>query len=221
MTPRPYRLGRRQEGVDETRARILNAARALLESDGYREFTVDTVARGADVSRATVYYQFGSKAGLLEGLFDDLAARGRMSELAEAFQETDPLAALDRFIGIVTRFYATDRILLRRLRGLAAVDPDFAKGVGGRDERRRKGLTVLLGGIAERHGRPSEDNLDRALDVLHTLTSFETFDGLGRHGRTQAEVGAIMAELARAELGLDSLARYIGLRPQRPPSRPG
>ena len=94
MTPRPYRLGRRQEGVDETRGRILDAARGLLASDGYREFTVDTVAREADVSRATVYYQFGSKAGLLAGLFDDRAARGRMSDLAEAFQETDPLARL-------------------------------------------------------------------------------------------------------------------------------
>lgn len=203
MTPRPYRLGRRQEGVDETRGRILDAARALLASDGYREFTVDTVAREADVSRATVYYQFGSKAGLLEGLFDDLAARGRMSDLAEAFQEADPLAALDRFIGIVIRFYATDRILLRRLRGLAAVDPDFAKGVAGRDERRRKGLTVLLGRIAERHGRPPEEDLDRALDVLHTLTSFETFDGLGRRGRKPAEVEAIVARLARKELGLE------------------
>ena len=202
MSPRPYRLGKRQEGVDETRDRILEAARKLLKDDGYAEFTVDTVAREADVSRATVYYQFGSKTGLMEALFDDLAVRGRITDLASAFQESEPLAALDRFIRIVARFYASDRILLRRLRGLAATDPDFASGIRGRDERRRKGLTVLLGRIAERHGRPREDDLERALDVLHTLTSFETFDNLSRRGRKAAEIGEIVGGLARAELGL-------------------
>ncbi|MGH7589401.1 MAG: TetR/AcrR family transcriptional regulator [Gemmatimonadota bacterium] len=207
MSPRPYRLGRRQEGVDKTRDRIVDAARTLLKGDGYAEFTVDTVAREADVSRATVYYQFGSKAGLLEALFDDLAVRGRMTDLAGAFQEADPLAALDRFIGIVTRFYASDRILLRRLRGLAAMDPDFASGIRGRDERRKKGLTVLLDRIAERHRRPGEMDIERALDVLHTLTSFETFDGLSRHGRRPAEIREIVAGLARAELGLTQRAR--------------
>jgi AcrR family transcriptional regulator len=202
LSPRPYRLGKRQEGVDETRERILEAARRLLKGDGYAQFTLDTVAREADVSRATVYYQFGSKAGLLEALFDDLAVRGRMTDLAGAFQEADPLAALDRFIGVVTRFYASDRILLRRLRGLAAMDPDFARGIRGRDERRRKGLTVLLGRIAERHGRQGEMDIERALDVLHTLTSFETFDNLSRGGRKAGQIGEIVAGLARGELGL-------------------
>ncbi len=200
MSPRPYRLGKRQEGVEETRGRILEAARSLLAGDGYAEFTVETVAREADVSRATVYYQFGSKAGLLEALFDDLAVRGRMTDLAGAFQEPEPLAALDRFIAVVVRFYASDRILLRRLRGLAAVDPDFASGIRGRDERRRKGLTVLLGRIAERHRRPQGVDFALALDVLHTLTSFETFDSLARRGRTPAEVGDIMRRLARTDL---------------------
>ncbi len=202
MSPRRYRLGKRKEAVDETRGRILEAARKLLKGDGYAEFTVDTVAREADVSRATVYYQFDSKSGLLEALFDDLAVRGRITDLPDAFREADPLAGLERFIDIVIRFYASDRVLLRRLRGLAAMDPDFASGVRGRDERRRKGLTVLLDRIAERRGRPEEDELERAIDVLHTLTSFETFDNLSRRGRSAADVAEIVARLARAELGV-------------------
>jgi AcrR family transcriptional regulator len=213
LSPRPYRLGKRKEAVDENRDRILDAAQKLLKGDRYADFTVDTVAGEADVSRATVYYQFGSKSGLLEALFDDLAARGRMADLAEAFQEAEPLVALDRFIGIVTRFYATDRILLRRLRGLASLDPEFASGIRGRDERRRKGLTVLLGRIAERHGRPEEDGLERALDVLHTLTSFETFDNLSRRGRKAGQIGEIVAGLARAELGVATCSGTPGGRP--------
>lgn len=200
MSPRPYQLGKRKEAVDETRDRILKAARNLLKGDGYTDFTVDAVAREADVSRATIYYQFDSKAGLLEALFDDLAARGRMAELADAFRESDPLAALDRFIEVLTRFYASDRVLLRRLRGLAALDKDFAAGIRGRDERRRKGLSVLLGRIAERRGRPLDTGFDRSVDVLHTLTSFETFDQLARRRRSTGEVAEIVRGLTRAEL---------------------
>ena len=79
MSPRPYRLGQRQAATDETRARILAAARELLAaSDGLTGFSIEAVARQADVARMTVYYQFGSKPGLLEALFDDLAARGQI-----------------------------------------------------------------------------------------------------------------------------------------------
>jgi AcrR family transcriptional regulator len=201
LSPRAYQLGRRKAAVDETRDRILKAARNLLKGDGYTDFTVDAVAREADVSRATVYYQFDSKAGLLEALFDDLAVRGRMTELADAFRESDPLAALDRFIEVLARFYASDRVLLRRLRGLAAVDRDFAAGIRGRDDRRRKGLSVLLGRIAQQRGRPLDIGFDRSVDVLHTLTSFETFDQLARRGRGTAEVADIVRRLSRAELG--------------------
>ena len=74
MSPRPYRLGQRQVAADETRARVLAAARDQLAKE--TSFSIDAVARRADVARMTVYYQFGSKRGLLEALFDLLAARG-------------------------------------------------------------------------------------------------------------------------------------------------
>lgn len=66
MSPRPYRLGQRQAATEKTRARIISAARELLmESTGYTGFSIDAVARQADVARMTVYHQFGSKIGLL------------------------------------------------------------------------------------------------------------------------------------------------------------
>ena len=85
MSPRPYRLGQRQATTDQTRTRILAAARELLAAaGGIAGFTVEAVARHADVSRMTVYYQFGSKAGLLEALFDQLATTGRLPQGAVA-----------------------------------------------------------------------------------------------------------------------------------------
>src|SRR5579883_3637314 len=96
--PRPYRLGQRQAAADQTRARILSAARELLASaDGFSGFTVDAVARQAGVARMTVYYQFDSKVGLLEALFDDLASRGGMERMPEAFHQPEPLDALTTY----------------------------------------------------------------------------------------------------------------------------
>ena len=66
---------------------------------------MDAVAREADVSRLTVYYQFNSKAGLLEALYDYIAKRGDMEELAEVFRQgNDPLQILHEFIDVFARF---------------------------------------------------------------------------------------------------------------------
>src|SRR5580693_1015203 len=117
MSPRPYRLGQRQVAIDETRARVIAAARELLVSADPGRFSIDAVAQRADVSRATVYYQFRSKLGLLEALFDAVGATGGMAGLADAFPLPDPLTALDAYIAVFGRFWGSDRLLHRRLRG--------------------------------------------------------------------------------------------------------
>src|SRR5438874_7970293 len=123
MSPRPYRLGQRQVATDETRARVLAAARDQLAKE--TSFSIDAVARRADVARMTVYYQFGSKRGLLEALFDSLAARGGLRGLPSTFRQTDPRVALDGLIDVFARFWSSDRLVLRRLRAMAALDPEL------------------------------------------------------------------------------------------------
>src|SRR5204862_2109761 len=126
MSPRPYQLGQRQATTEQTRIRIINAARELLMArDGYSTFSLDLVARRADVARMTVYHQFGSKLGLLEALCDSLAIYGGMEQLASAFRRPEPREVLDEFITVFGRFWQSDRLILRRLRGLAALDADF------------------------------------------------------------------------------------------------
>ena len=146
MSPRSYQLGRRQAASDETRTRIINAARELIAGGAsFTVFSMEAVARQADVARMTVYHQFGSKVGLLEALCDTLASSsGGMEQLAEAFRRADPRDALDHYITVFARFWESDRLVLRRLRGLAALDPDFGQVIRARDERRREGLGVLV-----------------------------------------------------------------------------
>src|SRR5918994_2321731 len=87
MRRRPSRLGVRADAVDETRQRVVAAARERLSESGYHGTSVDDVARRADVARATVYHQFGSKVGLLEAVIEDFERRAGLPALARLVQE--------------------------------------------------------------------------------------------------------------------------------------
>jgi AcrR family transcriptional regulator len=162
---------------------------------------VDAVARQADVARATVYYQFGSKTGLLEALCDHLADLGGMSGLADVFTEPDPLLGLERFVTLFGGFWAADRPAMRRLRALALLDPDVGAVITARDQRRHQGLTVLAGRLAGTSLTAAE--ADRAVRVLVTLTSFETFDTLAGPDRDITAAGPDIVRLCEVALRPD------------------
>jgi AcrR family transcriptional regulator len=204
MKRRCYRLGQRQAAADQTRSRIVAAARELLAApDGFAGFTIDAVAAQARVARMTVYNQFGSKRGLLEALFDDLAARGLVERLRAAFARPEPREALDELIAAFGGFWSSDRVVIRRIRGLAAIDADFEQGVRARDERRREGLRIIVGRLAETYRKRSPGAQDEVIDLLHTLTSFETFDNLAGATRRPDEVVSLVCRLAHAALEMD------------------
>src|SRR5689334_17058442 len=100
MSPRPYNMEKRQVARSETRVRILEAARCLLASESSTDLSMEAIARGADVSRLTIYYQFSSRAGLLEALYDHLAGRGNMRRMNEVFVEPDAAVALEKMVRI-------------------------------------------------------------------------------------------------------------------------
>src|SRR5579884_167721 len=138
MSPRAYNLGKRKASTDETRVRILEAARKLLASEpGPQDLSMEAIAREADVSRLTIYYQFGSRPGLLDALYDYMASRGNIRQVADVFHEADPNKALEKMVRTFIEFWASDPVALRRVRGMAALDAEINAGVKARDLRRR------------------------------------------------------------------------------------
>jgi AcrR family transcriptional regulator len=201
MSPRPYQLGKRQDQIDESRRRVIDAARSLLaEAGSYRAFTVDAVAKKADVAKATIYYQFESKTGLLEAICDALAEAGGMSGLAAAFTDPDPVAALRTFVDTFGRFWDADRSAMRRLRALAALDPEVGAVISARDVRRRMGLRVLVGRLVEDRAATPRLDPEDLIRVLYVLTSFETFDALAPPDAALTSVVADVVNLAEAVL---------------------
>src|SRR5262249_1241940 len=92
-TPRPYESSLRAQSAGQTRAQLTAAAAQLLrEHADFRAVTLDAVAKAAGVTRLTVYHQFGSRQGLLEAVFDELAVQGGLHRIAEAMAMPDARA---------------------------------------------------------------------------------------------------------------------------------
>jgi AcrR family transcriptional regulator len=207
VSPRTYNLGRRKAAIELTRANIIEATRNLLATSArYGDVSVPAVAREADVSRDTVYRQFGSKSGLLEAVFDEGAARGGLDQIRTAFTQSSALEGIGRLIEVFCGFWASDLTVGRRLRSMAGLDAELERALAARDERRRDALRVLLRRLQdETDPRPaalSEDTFEDSVDLLHALTSFQTYDQLAA-GRQQADVAALLTSSSLVLLGVE------------------
>ena len=206
MCPRTYNLGKRQTTTDETRLRIVDAARQLLaDESNTTELSMEAVARKADVARLTVYYQFGSRPGLLEALYDHLAARGNMRRMAAVFHEADGIKMLEKMVQVFVGFWASDPVVLRRLRAMSGLEPEIAAGIQARDSRRAQISAEIVRRFvsAGQNAPPAEQKL--AADVLSMLTSFETYDAMSRAGHADEKIERTLLHLARTTL--NSLSR--------------
>lgn len=177
VSKRPYTLGERLKNSEHKRAVILKAARSQLESNGFLRFTMDSLARESGVTRQTVHNLFGTKTGVLEALFDQLALDGGMEGMRIVMQQTDAESMLAGFVAVFTGFWAKDRLLLRRIHGIAAIDPELSAVVDARNRRRRFAAERVVD--QRRRTREGEAaNRAQQIATLCALTSFEFFDAL-------------------------------------------
>ena len=197
MPTRRYISSVRTAAAAEKRERVIEAAaRSLREDAGIASFSLDAVAKAAGVTRLTVYHQFGSRRGLLEAVFDEIAQQGGLTEIAGAMAMPDPRAALDRMVEIFCAFWNRDPAV-GRLHEAMATDPEFAQALMGRNERRRKTINVLVGRIAETTAPPRARR--GAVDMIFALTSFAMFAML-RRDRSVDDVCALLKTACRSAL---------------------
>lgn len=193
--PRRYRMALREQARQRGRKRILQAARSILAAEGIPEFTMDAIARRAQVTRQTVHNQFGTRTQLLETLFDQLAGEGGMEGMPSAFQQPDPRQVLNAVIHVFARFWTRHRILTRRIHGLAAVDPELEAVLEARNQRRRYAAIHIIQRLQRESGVPTDANIAAANDLFYAATSFEFFDLLAGPRRTPEEVAQQVAKL--------------------------
>lgn len=182
---RPYDSTRRQEQARQTRAGILDAARAQFLERGYAATTVGDIASAVGVSVETVYKAFANKAGLLKAMFD-VAIVGDDAPIP--FQQREVVARIRaepdgrKKFEIYGDDYAerAERAVPVQLlvRAAAAADPSARAVLDQLNQERLSGMTAFSQHLHEskvlRKGLQARD----ALDVLWLFTAPETYERL-------------------------------------------
>jgi AcrR family transcriptional regulator len=152
--------------------------RAELARTPLRSVGLGEVADAADVARSTIYAIFGSRAGLMVALAEDMLERGGFKDLGRAFRNPDAAQALELSLREAARMYAAEHAPARAILALAAVDPDAAEGAARLERGRRAGVADLAQRLREQGYLRDELSHEAAADILWIVTSFQTFDQL-------------------------------------------
>ena len=200
-TSRPYRSTLREERARDTRLRIRRSARELFTTRGFSDTTIAQIAEEAGVSPQTVYAVFGSKAGIVGVMLEDLEqSADEETWVARIVDEENPRRQLRLFASFNRTLFETGAPILRALMA-ARSEADVAAVAERGDHKRREGTARLVGVLASkgalREGLKSRDAADR----LWLLTSAEQYmlatDGLGW---SPARYERWLSDLLEAEL---------------------
>lgn len=187
----------RKEQVAGTRRRIIDSARQLFGNDGFHKVGLEQVADHAGVGRKTIYFQFGSKLGLLEALVGDMSRQAGVPDfVGAALTDDDVRRGLRRFVGGSCSLWEHEAGLCRALLTLAASDAD-ARHIIDRVGAERLADLHRLTRRARRLGQLQQGwTPSRAAAALWLLTAFESYDLIRRTGKSSREATNLLCELA-------------------------
>lgn len=188
MSTRGYDNSRRTAAARLTRATIVAAGREQFLTAGYHGTTVAALARAAGVSPQTIYNTVGGKAEVLKAVYDVLLAgddepiaMNQRPEMIRVRTQADAAATLRAYAAFA-------RMLLERTGPLLGVvlaegagsDAELSAFLATIDAERRIGNTGVVRHIEERFGLGDGVSVDRAVDLVWTLTAPENADRLVR-----------------------------------------
>ncbi len=212
---RTYDNSSRTRAAHETRARVLEAARDLLLSEGYHAMSVAALAARAGVSSQTVYNAVGGKAQVVKAVYDVMLV-GDDEEIPmpdrPEFQvmsfAPDRESFLTAYAALCATIYRRTGPLLGVLLGRGAGgDPGLQEFVATIEQERRTGTTNVLAALERAHGLPTRVDRDGLIDIIWTLTAPEIYDRFVRrcgwsHERYAQWLGeAFIATFDRAPRG--------------------
>ncbi|WP_299050629.1 TetR/AcrR family transcriptional regulator [uncultured Nocardioides sp.] len=180
---REYDASGRRRRADERRRAVIAAARELLEERGWTATTIADVARTAGVSAESVYQRFGSKAALVQEVFD-VAIAGDDAPVAVADRPENQRIRAEPDLRTKLRLYAEGAALRAErsarvqlaIRAGAGSDANVADLWRTISEQRLVGVTMFARHLVASGGvREGVDEAEIA-DVVWTCLSVEVYD---------------------------------------------
>ncbi len=173
---RPYESPLRREQAAETRRRILVAAQALFEHDGYVATSMAAIATAAGVSLKTVYLVFETKSGLLRALWhrllrgeQDRLPVGEQSWYRAVLEEPDPERQLRLNVSNSLAVRARAGAILEVIRSAALADPDIGALWARIQTEFHENQRAIVQSIADKEALAPGLTVDAAADILSTL----------------------------------------------------
>jgi AcrR family transcriptional regulator len=198
--PSRTRLTLRAERAGVTRRRIATAARHLFSRDGYGATTLKGVAAEAGVAVQTVYAVYGSKAGILRTLREDVVSQPEAeASFRDAMREASAPRSLDLFARSIRQRWELAGDIVAIHRDASMSDPSVRAEVDAVLGVRRNGIAAFVRILEGRLG-PGLGAL-RAIAIIDALTLPEVFVELvSVEGWTADEYEAWLGALLRREL---------------------
>jgi AcrR family transcriptional regulator len=140
-----------QSDSEETRARILATASRFFALHGFADTPISAIATDAGVTPGTLYYYFGSKAGLYEAVAAETRARlnDRLIDPILAMIDGEPSLAsrLTTLVNVLVHRAGED-IALHRLGFASDLEADLSPAVKAYRDGMRADLRRLYAGVA-------------------------------------------------------------------------
>jgi AcrR family transcriptional regulator len=178
---RPYKSLVRQRQAGDTRRRIVEATRRLLQSEGYAGMTIEAIAQRAEVSAQSVYAIFKSKTGVLTELLDQSTFGADYEDaVRQALSASDPETRLRLTAPIARQIHDAQSATFDLLRGAGVVAPELAKLEQQRERLRYERQERMI--ISLRDARRLRPGLDHgtARDIFWMLTGRDVYRMLVR-----------------------------------------
>jgi AcrR family transcriptional regulator len=196
MKSRTYTSPLREASAAKKRDEVVHAAIIFLREEAtITSFSIDAIAKKANVTRLTIYNQFGSRRGLLEAAFDELSNRSQLSRLLEVVRQSDTQNSLDQIVEIFCNFWSSDPAV-GRLHDAMKIDSEFEIALNNRNERRRDLITHLVTQLLEDKSLRIEDR--ETVDFIFTMTSYAVFSMLSANRSKSAACKIIKSTCSSA-----------------------
>jgi AcrR family transcriptional regulator len=180
---REYDSTRRRAQADETRRRILEAARKLFMERGYAGATAEAIASEAGVAAQTIYAIFKSKKKMLVSLMnvspttgvEDYTPMPERATVQAVAEERDQRRQLQMFAEVVANNLDQVAVVSEIMTDAARIEPDFDRILQKLNKQRLEHMTLAVQQVAA--NGPFRERMDEtyARDIVWTLTSPDVF----------------------------------------------
>ncbi len=173
---RTYQSGKRRAQAAQTRARILESAKNLFQSEDFDSVTIEKIAQKAEVSMPTIYALFQSKRGILRSIIDNALPADQFEALVE--EEKQQKSARKRLaIGakIARQMYDAERVQMEAFWGASILTPEFKELEKEREQRRYKRQEESIKTMAMERAFAQGLSLSKARDILWVFTGRDMY----------------------------------------------